>query len=96
MTAINSSAFYRCANLNSLTLPKSLTKISNYAFRQCDITTVYALMDNPTGFSKKAEDDSPFSLNTFNNATLYVPAGTTEKYKATEGWRGFVFIEEKK
>lgn len=96
VTAINSSAFYRCANLNSLTLPKSLSKISNYAFGWCDITTVYALMDNPIGFLKKTDSSTPFSLNTFNNATLYVPAGTTEKYKATEGWKDFVFIEEKK
>ena len=35
-----------------------------------------------------------FTQNTFNNATLYVPKGTIEKYKATDGWKGFSFIEE--
>lgn len=28
------------------------------------------------------------------NATLYVPVGTIDKYKATTGWKEFLFIEE--
>lgn len=35
-----------------------------------------------------------FTTNTFNNATLYVPTGTIDAYKATEGWEKFKFIEE--
>jgi len=35
-----------------------------------------------------------FTTNTLNNATLYVPVGTKEKYKATQGWQDFLFIEE--
>ena len=37
---------------------------------------------------------SVFSQNTRMNGTLYVPTGTKEDYKATDGWKDFVFIEE--
>ena len=40
-------------------------------------------------------DAGTFSTNTFNNATLYVPTGTIDAYKATEGWNNFKFIEER-
>ena len=35
-----------------------------------------------------------FNQNTRYNATLYVPTGTTDKYKAKTGWKTFKFIEE--
>ena len=30
----------------------------------------------------------------YRNDTLYVPEGTMEKYKATAGWKNFVWMEE--
>lgn len=35
-----------------------------------------------------------FSIDTYNNATLYIPLGTTPKYKVTEGWKDFKKIVE--
>lgn len=55
---------------------------------------VISKIENPFKIFGKSSDYKTFSLNTFNNATLYVPAGTIDKYKATEGWKDFVFIEE--
>lgn len=52
------------------------------------------MIENPRGITGKNSYFRTFSLNTFNNATLYVPVGTIDKYKATEGWKDFLFIEE--
>jgi hypothetical protein len=35
-----------------------------------------------------------FTKDHYYNSTLYVPEGTTEKYKTAEYWSNFVFIEE--
>ena len=35
-----------------------------------------------------------FTQDVFYNSTLYVPQGTIEKYKTTDYWTKFVFIEE--
>ena len=54
-----------------------------------------SLIENPFKIEGKSSYHyRTFSINTFNNATLYVPMGTIDKYKATAGWRDFVFIEE--
>ncbi len=71
-----------------------MTKIGDYAFDGADIPTVISLIENPFTIAGKTSGFGTFSQNTFLNATLYVPKGTIEKYKATDGWKDFVFIEE--
>ena len=71
-----------------------MTYIGGGAFNGVDIPTVISLIENPFTIEGRASDDKIFTYNTFVNATLYVPKGTIEKYKATGGWRDFVFIEE--
>ena len=96
VTSIGDYAFSYCSSLTSVTIGNSVTSVGNRAFEGVDIPTVISLIENPFKITGKTSDYRyrTFSQNTFNNATLYVPKGTIDKYKATEGWKDFLFIEE--
>lgn len=94
LTSIGNSAFSGCSRLTNITIPRSTTSIGNKTFEGINISTVVSKVIYPFPIVGKASDNRSFSKNTFNNATLYVPAGTMNKYKATDGWKDFLFIEE--
>ena len=94
VTSIGNYAFIDCSRLTSVTIPNCVEYIGYNAFDGADIPIVISLIENPFEIYGKTTSDRTFSKNTFNNATLYVPKGTIEKYKATEGWKDFLLIEE--
>ena len=91
---IGSYAFYYCSKLTSITIGNSVKSIGGWAFDGVDLTTVVSLIENPFVIVGKSSSSRAFSGNTFDNATLYVPVGTKEKYQATDGWKDFAYIVE--
>ena len=92
--SIENYAFSGCKGLTSVTIGSGVTSIGSNAFVGADIPTVISLIENPFTIKGKTSDSRTFSKNTFINAALYVPKGAIEKYKATDGWKDFFFIEE--
>ena len=94
VTSIGYDAFESCFNLTSVTIPNSVTSIKSFAFfGNPNLSVVVSLIENPFSISYVFGDYSG-SGDYFNNATLYVPVGTKEKYQATDGWKEFQNIVE--
>ena len=94
VASISYGAFMNCTGLTSVTIPNSVTDIGSNVFEGVNISTVISKIEKPFKIEGINFGLRVFSINTFNNATLIVPKGTIEKYKATEGWKDFLFIEE--
>ncbi len=87
VTSIGEEALYGCTGLTSLTIPNSVTSIDIWAFNGCTgLTSVISMIEEPFEIFE----------NVFSNynATLYVPAGTKEKYEGTPAWNKFTNIVE--
>lgn len=92
---IGETAFYYCTGLKSVTIPGS-ARIGNAAFYGCTgLTSVTSLSTTPPYIYGGAGDDYPlFSVEAYNNATLYVPKGCRSAYLADEEWGNFANIVE--
>ena len=96
VTTIGKYAFYGCSGLTSITIPESVTSIGEYAFGFANLNTVTSFIKEPFEITDdvfmSSYDESWNKL--FTSATLYVPAGTKEKYLATPAWNQFQNIVE--
>ena len=88
VTNIGKRAFYGCSGLTSVIIPNSVTSIGNFAFYNCSgLTSVTALNPTPVAITQNV-----FTNRT--NATLYVPKGSKDAYKAADYWKEFKEIIE--
>ena len=85
VTSIGYGAFWGCSGLTSITIPNSVTSIGNYAFFNCSgLTSVICLAENVPNTGSNVFYNVPKST-----ATLYVPAGSVDAYKAADEWKNF-------
>ena len=77
--------FDGCSGLTSIYIPESVTRISQEAFLGCSrITRIDCMAATPPLVYNKT-----FSSSIYTKATLNVPEGCTDKYKAANIWKEF-------
>ena len=95
--------FAGCSSLTSISIPESVTLISEYTFQDCSSLTGIIIPESVTAIGKrafygcssltstyiKATSLSTYGSDAFYNcpATIYVPLGSEETYKA--GWPSY-------
>ena len=102
VTSIGEGAFMRCSNLKTVSIPSSVTYIGSCTFMGCfNLTDFYCYAENVPKTEYDLFGDRPTSFFyhelPHESATLHVPAGSIEKYKATLPWKEFreiVALEE--
>lgn len=69
--------------------------MGSWTFSGCSgLTSIISLIENPFPVIGKESEFTTFDVDIFNKVILYVPKGTLDKYKETEGWKDFVNIKE--
>ena len=89
---IGKAAFKDCSSLTNLTIGKAVAKIEGAGFLNClNLKEIYSLNPTPPSIVPVDEYTSPFSSY---DATLYVPKGSLQSYKAAPIWKLFANIRE--
>ena len=90
LLSVGGSAFEGCTGLKSLTIPSTVNTIKMNAFKNCKaITDVYCYAQTVPN-----TDDAAFDGTPIESATLHVPIGCLDAYKAVAPWKNFKSILE--
>ena len=92
--SIESEAFSELDGMRSITLPAGLKKVKWGAFMNLShLTLITSNLRNPAGVLE-SDAFSSWYANQYEEATLYVPAGTLAAYQADPEWAKFQHIVE--
>lgn len=92
--SIESEAFSELDGMRSITLPAGLKKVKWGAFMNlCHLTLITSNLRNPAGVLE-SDAFSSWYANQYEDATLYIPAGTKAAYQADPEWAKFQHIVE--
>lgn len=110
VTSIGNNAFHDCASLTNYDIPAGVTELCDRTFYEthfkhivipANITNImHESFGSSSAITVTSYIQQPFALgeNAFGystqTATLYVPVGTIDAYKATDGWKDFYRIVE--
>jgi surface protein len=90
VTIVDFQGFIDNKNLQSVTFGQSVSTFGHLAFYRCDkIRTITSYIKTPP-----VATEAHFGSAVYEQATLYVPYGTRERYLAMEGWNQFQNIVE--
>ena len=88
VTEIDKSAFEGCSHLTTVSIGNGINRIRTRAFANCaKLTNVYCFAEEVPNTEEDAFTDTPIG-----NATLRVPTGSVDAYKAEVPWSGFKSI----
>ena len=99
VSEIGMDCFRGCSNLKRITLPSTLEEIGYFAFNNCNAietiySNIYRVFALPTDITYFGSKVTFFEQIVYDNAVLYVPAGTKTKYQQIQGWKKFLNIRE--
>ena len=81
---------FRISTFKTISIPSTVKMIGYDVFsHNYSLQSVYSYIEEPFPI-----EDKTFEASNGESVTLYVPAGTKEKYKATDGWKSFKNIVE--
>ncbi len=101
VTAIGEGAFENNENLETVSIPETIEFIGNNAFAGCTgLKEIRVLAEEPIKLGSASAGtrgdgaSSVFAGVDTETCTLYVPAGSKEKYEQADGWKEFKNIVE--